>query len=499
MRNPRVFHRPIAFFAIALTVIGGTNYVGVFVAQLISQIVYTTGEQQLIDRFRGFEVILPVSFLVPLIANFIYSLPILRALHRGDFGESAKSRLLRYPLGASVLSTSGWLIGQIPLLTSPVVWAPNNVGYLPWVYIALAVIVAFLVFVIALFVLELIYRRLYYPLFFADDPIPADPNRFRFALGARVIFYFLALIGFPLGVTLLALLRVSRSGSAEGVVLPMAIFIAGAFAVGMLLTLLLTRAVQGPLAAMTRTAREVGGGNYDVAAPVQTHDEIGELGYAMNEMIAGLAERERIRDAFGRAVTPEVRDYLVERGATLGGRELTVSMLFLDVRGFTTLSEGLAPEETLSWLNSIFGVVGEAIVAAGGTIDKYMGDAVMAVFGAPLPQEDHAERAVDAVRRIQAQASELAVDPPLHYGIGLHSGPVLAGTMGTERRMDFTVIGDTVNTASRVEAMCKDLDRRVLMTGDLVEQLGAPAGDLIDLGEHQLRGRNHPVRLYTLP
>jgi adenylate cyclase len=312
-----------------------------------------------------------------------------------------------------------------------------------------------------------------------------------------VSLYFLALIGFPLGVTLLAFLRVSRSGSAEGVVLPMAIFIGGSFLVGMLLTLLLTRAIQGPLAAMAGTARQVGGGNYDVAAPVSTNDEIGELGHAMNEMIGGLAERERLRDAFGRAVTPEVRDYLVERGATLGGRELTVSMLFLDVRGFTTLSEGLAPEETLSWLNTVFAVVGEAIFAAGGTIDKYMGDAVMAVFGAPMPQEDHAQRALNAARQIRMEASALAVEPPLRYGIGLHSGPVLAGTMGTKRRMDFTVIGDTVNTASRVEAMCKDLDREVLMTGEFVAQLGTSAGELIDLGDHHLRGRNRPVRLYT--
>jgi adenylate cyclase len=279
----------------------------------------------------------------------------------------------------------------------------------------------------------------------------------------------------------------------------MAIFIAGAFVVGMLLTLLLARAVQGPLASMAQTARAVGHGDYQGEAPVRTHDEIGELGYAMNQMIRGLAERERIRDAFGRAVTPEVRDYLVEQGATLGGRELTVSMLFLDIRGFTSLSEGMTPEQTLSWLNTVFGVVGEAIVAAGGTIDKYMGDAVMAVFGAPLPQEDHARRALEAVRRIRADAAALGVDPPLRYGIGLHSGPVLAGTMGTERRMDFTVIGDTVNTASRVEAMCKDLGREILLTGDLVAQLGTDGEELIDLGEHRLRGRNRPVRLYSLP
>jgi adenylate cyclase len=667
---------PTLFFVIAAGLIGGANLIGVAASQGIATFIYTEAEAAWIDQARQFSIVLPIAFTVPLVINFLYALPVLRALGRvrrklrsaagsagrpdatgresagsagraaagagasasaaeaaassagsadrsaagraaagqgapasavehsaaavgpgaagqprasagptgaepagvwsSTVGEPAKKRLLRFPLVASLVGVTGWLVGQAPLLTSPEWTTSEQLETAGPVYITLSVLVAFLVFVIAFFALELVYRRFYYHRVFEDDAIPSNPSRFRFGLGTRMTFYFLALIGFPLGILLLAVLRIDRASPGGTEILPVLLFGSAAFVVGLVLTGLFVRAVQRPLARMAATARRVGRGDYSASAPVLANDEIGELGHAMNEMVSGLSERERLRDAFGRAVTPEVRDLLVERGATLGGTELTVTVLFLDIRGFTTLSEQLSPEETLSWLNTVFGAVGRAVAAEGGTIDKFIGDAVMGVFGAPVPQEDHADRALRAVRAIERDVASLSISPKLSYGVGVHSGAVLAGTVGMESRMDFTVIGDAVNTASRVEALCKELGQRVLLTGEFVDALtarapadatragagrqadsaaadagsqadaaaadntaqagalgadagaqadagsqagaaaaddrvraralgadaggraGASAAGLRDLGEHPLRGRSKPVRLYTV-
>ena len=180
-------------------------------------------------------------------------------------------------------------------------------------------------------------------------------------------------------------------------------------------------------------------------------------------------ERARLRQMFGRFVSDDVVDHLVTAGTSpqLGGEEYQVTVLFSDIRNFTTISEKLTPSEVVEMLNSYLSRVCEPVLAQGGMINKFIGDAVMAVFGAPASFPDHGERAVRAALAMKQTAEEFRIWmqerfpdkdlPEFRIGIGLHSGEALAGNIGSTQRMEYTVIGDTVNTASRLESASKEL------------------------------------------
>ena len=190
----------------------------------------------------------------------------------------------------------------------------------------------------------------------------------------------------------------------------------------------------------------------------------------------------------------------MQGNAELGGRTLDVTVMFCDIRGFTSLSETMPPPELVSLLNEYFTGLEKCIRAHGGVINKYIGDAVMALFGAPVPSEQHAE---DAFAAAQDMRRELVLMnrgfasrglPQLRFGIALHSGPVLAGNIGAASRMEYTVIGDTVNTASRIEGLCKQYGKDLLVSESTERLLG---GGLAFVDEADIRGRKEKVRLYT--
>ena len=188
---------------------------------------------------------------------------------------------------------------------------------------------------------------------------------------------------------------------------------------------------------------------------------------------------------------------------TLGGKTTQLTVLFADIRGFTRYCENRSPEEVVDVLNEYFTVMTAAIREHGGMIDKYVGDAVMAVFGAPLPRADHAARAAAAAQGMLRQLALLnarwaeAGRPPFRIGIALHSGAALAGTIGAPDRMDYTVIGDTVNLAARLEELNKTYHTAFIMSDDTYRGMGEPKEARL-LGEVTVRGREKPVRVYTI-
>ncbi|HUX12184.1 MAG TPA: adenylate/guanylate cyclase domain-containing protein [Spirochaetia bacterium] len=188
---------------------------------------------------------------------------------------------------------------------------------------------------------------------------------------------------------------------------------------------------------------------------------------------------------------------------SLGGKATTATVLFADIRSFTQFSEKRDPAEVVEVLNRYFSVMTAVIAKQGGMIDKFIGDAIMAVFGAPLPREGDAMRAVAAAGEMLSQLEllnrEWASDgrPPLAIGIALHTGTVIAGNIGSPDRMDYTVIGDTVNLASRLEGLNKKYHTGLLISGDTRDAAGSSA-DMRFLGESEVRGREQPVRLYTI-
>ncbi|HXR27969.1 MAG TPA: adenylate/guanylate cyclase domain-containing protein [Solirubrobacteraceae bacterium] len=220
-------------------------------------------------------------------------------------------------------------------------------------------------------------------------------------------------------------------------------------------------------------------------------------------------ERERVRDLFSRFVPRDVVEQVLasaDENLRLGGVERDCTVLFSDLRGFTSFSESQPAARVIDVVNHYLNEMTEAILDAGGTLIAYMGDGIMAIFGAPLEQEDHADRAVIAARemigprldRFNAWLAEQGFGHSFDMGVGLHSGPVMAGNVGSEQRMEYTAIGDTTNTASRLESLTKDSDVMLFVSASTRERTHSQRDLLSPVGEVEIRGRVGRLSVFTL-
>jgi adenylate cyclase len=267
-----------------------------------------------------------------------------------------------------------------------------------------------------------------------------------------------------------------------------------ALATGLIVTWQAARAVSAPVVAVRSALRRVEAGDYETEVPVFDGSELGLLQAGFNRMEAGLRERERMRDVFGRQVGEEVARSALERGIELGGEELDVAVLFVDLVGSTTLASERSPTEVVELLNRFFDVVVDVVERRDGMVNKFEGDAALAVFGAPIERDDAAACALAAAREL-AQRLE-AADIGLEAGIGVSAGRAVAGNIGAERRFEYTVIGDPVNEASRLCELAKSHDGRVLASERAVAAAGDGEAEHWQLGEEvELRGRTRPTRL----
>ncbi len=262
----------------------------------------------------------------------------------------------------------------------------------------------------------------------------------------------------------------------------------------------------GPLRRLRHGVERLRDGDLSVRVPPTSRDEVGELTRAFNEMGDSLQQKQRIQNAFGRYVNDYVLNQLLEgpEGDALGGYERDVTILFCDIRGFTHLSEGMKASRVVDLLHEIFQLVSDRILERGGTIDKFIGDSVMAYFGAPVQQPDHAQRAVtaalDILRTVRERNRPIldGRDPdrvPVELGIGIHSGPVVVGNIGSDRRTDYTAVGDAVNVAHRLEKLARPGE---ILVSEVVQRAVRAEHRLRFEGERQLSGREEPVHVYSL-
>lgn len=264
------------------------------------------------------------------------------------------------------------------------------------------------------------------------------------------------------------------------------------------------RAVSRPLIQMAAVARGVGQGNLDQQAIETSGGEIGEMGRAINAMISGLKQRNLLKETFGRYTAPSVVEEVLNRGGVqLGGVKSTATIFFSDLAGFTTLSEKTPPETLVSLLNEYFDAMTKVILGSEGTLDKYIGDAILAFWGHPIAHDDDAARACRAALEQFAQLQLLCEKwrsegrPPLDMRIGIETGEVIVGDIGSELKLNYTVLGDTVNFASRLEGVNKVYGTHILI-GETTKRL---AGDAIEAREIDLLavvGKTQPVRVYEL-
>lgn len=267
------------------------------------------------------------------------------------------------------------------------------------------------------------------------------------------------------------------------------------------------RRLSHPVQRLARHTRVIASGDYATRLDLRREDELGDLAQAFNAMSTGLAERDQVRDLLDKNVSPEVAARLMQEGSGLGGEEREVTVLFADLRGFTTLSENLPPREVVALLNRYLDCMAQAIEAEGGVIDKFIGDEVMALFGAPLAGSNSARRALRAALAMRAALAvlnaELATEgqPPLAFGIGINTAPVIAGNIGSQRRRNYSVIGDGVNLAARLQSQTRNPD----FAADIIISASTLAmarlvGEVRtrDLGPVTVKGRSRETRIHAL-
>lgn len=261
--------------------------------------------------------------------------------------------------------------------------------------------------------------------------------------------------------------------------------------VGLLASVEVARSVAEPLQLLRDAVEDVEDGHFDVSVPVFDASEVGYATSSFNRMAAGLRERERLRDLFGRQVGGDVARQALEEGVTLGGEEREVAALFVDVVGSTTFAAERRPSEVVGALNEFFEAVVGATQDHGGLVNKFIGDAALCVFGAPLAHDDPAGAALSAARDMRERLRGATLDA----GIGVAFGTVVAGNVGTPERYEYTVVGDPVNEAARITDLAKKRDGRVLASHDTVAAARSGADGWHDVDEATLRGRTRPTVL----
>jgi class 3 adenylate cyclase len=242
----------------------------------------------------------------------------------------------------------------------------------------------------------------------------------------------------------------------------------------------------------------VKGGDLDARVPVTSGDELGRLAGSFNEMMEGLSEREALREAFGAYVDPGVAERVLEEGELIEGQEREITVLILDVCDFTEFAERSSARETVGFLNDLFGLAVPCVTEHGGHANKFLGDGLLAVFGAPERLEDHADRAVAAGKEIAKALMERFGDE-IRFGIGVNSGPVVVGSVGGGGRLEFAVIGDAVNVAARVEHATRETNDVMLITEATRCLLTEECEELEPRGDFALKGITEPVPIYAVP
>ncbi|MFH0845185.1 MAG: adenylate/guanylate cyclase domain-containing protein [Pseudomonadota bacterium] len=249
---------------------------------------------------------------------------------------------------------------------------------------------------------------------------------------------------------------------------------------------------------------DIGQGHYDKRVPVVSNDEFGLIAAKTNELIDGLRERDFCQISFGRYVTPEVSERILKGEISLEGEQKMVTLLFCDLRGYTPLAEKRTPKEVVKILNEYFSEMEQAIKEYKGIVLQYIGDEIEAVFGAPLDLADHPEMAVMAALEMRKRLAVLnqkrvAVgEGPLEHGIGIHTGEVLAGSVGSTNRLSYSMVGDAVNIASRIQTLNKQFGTDILISQETKDLLKSGAFHLVGLGKTPLKGKTEEIMIYQV-
>jgi adenylate cyclase len=426
-------------------------------------------------------------------------------------------RIVSLPLVSALAGLTPWLVASVFFPGATYIafgrWSPELLSS----QVFSPLVGGFLASTTTYFLFDWIVRARIAPLVFPAGQLRAVPGALVLGVRARMLVFLVAVAFTPL-FTMLGIVRATIDrihagmpiGDVIAVLAPASsltffLYLAG----GVGLTLLVARGLASPLVDMSTALQRIRGGDLTASVRVVSADELGILGDGVNALVETLRERDHILSTFGHVVEPAVRDRLLAGDLTLGGELRVASALFCDLRGFTALAEQASPTSAVATLNAFFSTMTDWVRLCHGFVDKFIGDALFAVFGLFEDDPDGRIGAAAAVRcalgmreRLHAlnRERQAAGQPALAIAVGVHTGEVVAGRIGAEDRHEYTVIGDTVNVAARLQELCKDLGRDLVVSTTTYERArGAGVAPAVGTAEVvRLRGRSEPVRVFAL-
>jgi adenylate cyclase len=463
-----------------------------------------------------------VAYPSVIIFLYVYMRPVLGWWQEGCIQPApllVRRRAVSAPLVSGLAGFVAWLTG-IPLFIGITVgafgrWSPELASQ----HIFTPMINGYLAATISFFLVDRIYRSIVYPKVFPDGGLANVPGAFVLGVRGRFFQLLLALSFIPmfvmLGLTRAAEVRLARGLDAAELLRQLTMASQATFGiyllVGGVLAALVTRSVTRSLEDAAAALRRVQSGDLDVRVPVESADEIGELEDGVNKMVSALRDRERILQTFGRVVEPGVRDRLLASEIEQGGQRRWATVMFVDLRGFTSLTEEYGAEEAVATLNEFFTVTTAWVRECGGIVDKFIGDAALVVFGLLDDSDDGevAERSAAAGMRCALGLDERILElnerrtargkDPLALTVALHSGEVVAGMIGSPDRHEYTVVGDTVNVTARLQSAAKEYGG--VVASEVACNLARATGMEVPVrgtDEIVLRGRRTPVVLHAI-
>ncbi|HXL46942.1 MAG TPA: adenylate/guanylate cyclase domain-containing protein [Candidatus Binatia bacterium] len=471
------------------------------------------------ERISGGEIAFFVVFFGALITTgIVWGSRWARPLDGSDPASSVDAELVRrraimvpYVFGA--LAFAGWIgAGLIWGVLYPIIWGIFTPGRSLRSIFGITCVAGTVTAALVFFAVEHQWRRVL-PSFFPGGDLSAVPGVLRLRVRTRLLVIFVMLSVIPLSV--LGVLAYTRAAALPGVdpvaapriVENMLVFIVFIVAVGTLaaigLSLYVAGSVAGPLGQLQGAMRDVEHGDLETRCPVVTNDEIGAVAEGFNRMVGGLREREFLKETFGKYVSREIRDEILAGRVTLEGQTQEVTVLFADLRDFTPWVEATSPREVVHDLNAYFTEMDQAIREHRGLVLQFIGDEIEAAFGAPVAYPAHAEMAVRAAlemrRRLGAWNAERVRTgkAPLRHGIGIHTGSVLAGNIGSAERHSYALVGDPVNLASRIQSLNKEFGSDILVSGATRLHLDGRF-DLVELPAVRVKGKSVEVEVYRL-
>jgi adenylate cyclase len=452
-------------------VLVGTNLFGAAVVFVVNNWAVPAPEPER-DTYIALAIAVPTYVLSAAAIGVVWGTATsLRALRWATEGtevvptEKQRKQALNVPLQLTLMQLSLWLAGSAVFTVLAIVLQPERAVSTGLTVGIGALVVAGVSYLLTEFALRPVAAR-------ALEGTEVNKQVRFVGVGPRMVLFWGIGTAVPLGGLLVAAilaLAVPRETNLQQMAIVTIVTCGAVLCFGFLLTDLNARSVVAPIMSVREALRSVEAGDLDTDVVVYDGTELGALQSGFNQMVGGLREREKLRDLFGRHVGHEVAAAAVDTTTgevTLGGETRVVSVLFVDLVGSTTYAAEHSPAEVVSVLNRFFGVVVDEVDRHGGLVNKFIGDAVLAIFGAPVSNADHAACVLATARAMATRLEEEV--PEIAAGIGVATGTVVAGNVGHELRYEYTVIGDAVNSASRLSELAKDVSGGVLAMWDTV-------------------------------